>query len=65
MRRMNYGKTSMVLRNAAKIIAEQTMQGRSRENGDSPVNTVVSVDGSWQKKRIYIDEWCCYCNKCQ
>ena len=25
MRRMNYDKTSMVLRNAVKIIAEQTM----------------------------------------
>ena len=51
MRRMNYDKTK-VLRNAVKIIAAQTMQGAEslkQENDGSPVNTVVSVDGSWQK----------------
>ena len=67
MRRMNYDKTSNVLRNAVKIIAEQTMhegaESLKQENDGSPVNTAVSVDSSWQK-RIYIDEWCCYCNKC-
>ena len=53
MRRMNYDKTSKVLRNAVKIIAEQTMQGPEslkQENDGSPVNTAVSVDGSWQKR---------------
>ena len=53
MRRTNYDKTSNALRNAVKIIAEQTMQegaeSLKQENGDSPVNTAVSVDGSWQK----------------
>ena len=49
MRRMNYDKTSKVLRNAVKIIAEQTMQGAEsleQENDGSPVNTAVYVDGS-------------------
>ena len=54
MRRMNYDKTSKVLRNAVKIIAEQTMhegaESLKQENDGSPVNTAVSVDGSWQKR---------------
>ena len=53
MRCMIYDKTSKVLRNAVKIIAEQTMQGAEslkQENYGSPVNTAVSVDGSWQKR---------------
>ena len=54
MRRMNYDKTSKVLRNAVEIIAEKTMhegaESLKQENNGSPVNTAVSVDGSWQKR---------------
>ena len=56
MRRMNYDKTSNVLRNAVKIIAEQTLhegaESLKQENDCSPVNTAVSVDGSWKKRLI-------------
>ena len=49
MRRMNYDKRSNVLRNAVKIVAEQTMhegaESLKQENDGSPVNTAVSVDG--------------------
>ena len=51
---VNYDKTSKVLRNAVKIIAEQTMQegaeSLKQENDGSPVHTAVYVDGGWQKR---------------
>ena len=57
MRRMNYDKTSKVLRNAVEIIAEQTMhevaESLKQENDASPVKTVVAVDGSCQKRGLH------------
>lgn len=50
----NYDKMSNVLRDAVQIIAERTMNDAADslkvENDAVPVNTAVSVDGSWQKR---------------
>ena len=63
-----YDKIAAKILNVAKAVAEETMSDATkgiRENITSDYNFVdtgVSCDWTWQKKRILFVEWCIYSN---
>ena len=35
------------------------------DNSDDLIcNIAVPCDGTWQKKRVFLAQWCCQCGKC-
>ena len=57
MNSLSYNHTSNEIKEAAKVIAERSMSDAAKDlRGDNEsADVAVSVDGTWQKKRIRVN----------